>query len=279
MPSRALPLLVLACAAASLGAAYRSEHFVVEAPTRAVAERVARAAERQRKELALRWRGRELPDWTEPCTIEVELHPRAVSGCTSISFDEGQVSGHKIEVRGPLDRILRSILPHEMTHVVFADHLRAAPPRWADEGGAILGEARRERDFHERMAARFLAAPVRLIPLRDMLPATEYPRDPRDVGVLYSEGYSVARFLVEREGHTTFLAFLRQGMAGDWDRAIKAHYRYKDVEHLEAAWVRWVRREGARPHGRAGAGGPAPRSSRLPQPGEPTALPPVPASP
>ena len=39
-----------------------------------------------------------------------------------------------------MERMLHSVLPHEMTHTVFAHHFRYPVPRWADEGGSVLSE-------------------------------------------------------------------------------------------------------------------------------------------
>ena len=43
-------------------------------------------------------------------------------------------------VEGSLERILNSVLPHEVTHTIFAAKFGRPLPRWADEGGAVLSE-------------------------------------------------------------------------------------------------------------------------------------------
>src|SRR5262249_53566296 len=63
---------------------------------------------------------------------------------------------------------------------------------------------------------------------------------------LYAEGHSVTRFLVGKKDCKTFLAFVTAGMKDGWDKAVKAHYGYKDVEALEDDWRRQVGKEEAR---------------------------------
>ena len=46
----------------------------------------------------------------------------------------------KEQITGPKERLLNSVLPHEITHTVFAHYFKQPVPRWADEGGAVLSE-------------------------------------------------------------------------------------------------------------------------------------------
>ena len=95
--------------------------------------------------------------------------------------------GHAIQ--GSLDRLLASVLPHEVTHTVFAYYFRQPVPRWADEGGAVLSEDDIERNRHDQLVRQILNTPGRAIPLRRLFAMTKYPPD---VMVLYAEGYSVS---------------------------------------------------------------------------------------
>src|SRR5262249_8710872 len=54
-------------------ASHRTANFEVTAPTPETARRVARAAERHRKALALLWLGEEMPAWPRPCTVLVRI--------------------------------------------------------------------------------------------------------------------------------------------------------------------------------------------------------------
>ena len=48
------------------------------------------------------------------------------------------------------------MLPHEVTHTVFAYYFRCPLPRWADEGGAVLSEDDIELDKHDKIVRQIL---------------------------------------------------------------------------------------------------------------------------
>ena len=126
---------------ASLGASYRTDNFVVEAPTADMAEQIGRAAEKYRRELAIDWLGKEMPNWAQPCPITAQVADHlGAGGATSFVFEHGEVFGWRMTIQGSLVRILDSVLPHEVTHTVFATHFRQPLPRWADEGACTTVE-------------------------------------------------------------------------------------------------------------------------------------------
>src|SRR5207245_7454617 len=122
-------LLVLASVVASMGAMQRSSNFVVHAPTPQIAAQVAQYAEHYRKEKALLWLGSEMPPWPQPCPLHVTVTMEPPSGATTFTFGHNQVLSMRMEIKGPLDRLLSSVLPHEITHTVFAYHFRCPVPR------------------------------------------------------------------------------------------------------------------------------------------------------
>ncbi|MGH7169471.1 MAG: hypothetical protein ACRELF_00240 [Gemmataceae bacterium] len=240
MRSRHRYAFVLLAALASLGASYRTTNFVVEAPDEKIAKKIGESAEEYRKKFALRWLGEEMPVWGRPCPLKVTVSMNGSGGSTEFAFDNGKILSIAMHIEGALDRLLASVLPHEITHTVLAHHFRSPLPRWADEGASVLSEDSRERAHHEQIAGTILQTPGRAMPLRRLLGLMGYPRD---IMVLYAQGYSLSRFLIESENHKTFLAFVADGMKGDWDKACAKHYSYKNVEKMEGAWVKWVRVE------------------------------------
>jgi hypothetical protein len=142
--------IVLAGAMASMGANYRTQNFVVEANSAQVAELVGKWAEYYRKEKALQWLNQEMPPWSEPCPVRVTVTKSGAGGATSFNFMGGQV-WQTMHIEGPLDRLIASVLPHEVTHTVFAHYFRRPVPRWADEGGSVLSEDDIERGRHDMM--------------------------------------------------------------------------------------------------------------------------------
>jgi hypothetical protein len=230
-------LFLLLGALSSLGASYRTPNFIVQAATPQIAQQVGQYAEHYRREKALQWLGHEMPQWGQPCPLRVTVTMGGSGGATSFAFDRGRVLGQDMHIEGTLDRLLASVLPHEVTHTVFAFHFRQPVPRWADEGGSVLSEDEVERRRHDRLIRQLLNA-RRAMPLRRLFSLREYPPD---VMVLYAQGYSVSEFLVSKSSRPAFLNFLADGMRAGWDQAAKAHYGYQSVEELERAWLQHLR--------------------------------------
>lgn len=233
-------LVGLVAVLAAPGAQFRTTNFTVNAPTPQIAQQVGQLAEQYRKEKAIQWLGQEMPNWPEPCPIQVKVTMSGAGGATSFAFDQGRVLSQQMTIEGALERLLNSVLPHEVTHTVFAYHFRRPVPRWADEGGAVLSEDDAERTRHDQLCRQILNS-GRAIPLRRLLGLKDYPNDPGDVMALYAEGYSVTAFLVQNSSRPAFLNFVAHAMQHGWDNAIQAHYRYRNVEELEQAWLTHLR--------------------------------------
>jgi hypothetical protein len=232
-------VFVLAGIFASMGASFRTTNFVVEAATPQIAQQVGQYAEQYRREKALEWTGREMQPWPKPCPIRVTVQMGGAGGATSFAFGNNQVIDQQMHIEGSLERLLNSVLPHEVTHTVFAHYFRCPLPRWADEGGAVLSEDEVERNRHDMMVRQILNTPGRAIPLRRLFALRDYPGD---VMALYAQGFSVANFLVGNSNRATFLAFVGQGMSQQgWDAAVQTCYKYRSVEELEQAWLTHLR--------------------------------------
>ncbi len=241
MDARVRCLLLLVAIAPTLGASARTRNFVVTAPTPQLAKEIALEAERFRRELAIEWLERELPDWRRPCPILAKVNSQlGAGGRTSFSFDMNRVPrGWDMEIQGSRERVLDSVLPHEITHTIFATHFGRPLPRWADEGACTVVEHHHERRKQEQWLIRFLKT-ERGIPFNHMFAMTEYPRD---ILPLYSQGYSVARYLIAQGGKPTFVKFVGLGMeTGNWTQAVSQFYGFKSLGDLQVTWVEWVKR-------------------------------------
>jgi hypothetical protein len=223
---------------ASMGASYRTTNFTIDAPTPQIAQQVGQLAEQYRREKALQWLGQEMVPWPEPCPVHAKVTMNGAGGATSFAFDRGRVLGQHMTIEGSLDRLLASVLPHEITHTVFAYYFRQPLPRWADEGGAVLSEDDAERNRHDMLCRQILNS-GRAIPLRRLFGLTDYPKG--EVMSLYAEGYSVTSFLVNASSRPAFLGFVAHGMQHGWDSAVQVHYHYRNVEELEQAWLAHLR--------------------------------------
>ncbi len=214
-----------------MGASHRTVNFVVEARDAETARLVAERAEVLRKTIALQWLGHELPSWSQPCPVKVKLTGGEAGGVTSFGFAGGKVSDQEMSVEGRIDRILASALPHEVTHTIFAAYFGGPMPRWADEGASLLSEDLRERRRHDQISLDLLGRRGDMA-LAKLFRVEDYPSD---LMGFYGQGYSVSRFLVEMGGRPRFLAFVRDGLRGQWDAAAKTHYGLTDVRELDRA--------------------------------------------
>jgi len=230
--------LLAALLMVSMGASYRSANFVIETADPQMAARISQAAEQFRHDLAIEWLGQSMPNWAQPCTMTVQVAPHlGAGGATTFVFDNGEVFGWRMTIQGSAERVLDSVLPHEITHMVFASYFRRPLPRWADEGGATSVEHISEKQRHRQMLVQFLRT-GRGIAFGQMFAMTEYPQD---VMPLYAQGYSLAEFLIDHGGRKKFIAFLADGMRdGQWSAAVQRNYNVSDLPALQNIWVAWV---------------------------------------
>jgi len=220
-------------------AGHRTANFVVEAPTELLARRIGDAAEQYRNDLAIEWTGSPLPRWSRPCPITAQVAPHlGAGGATSFVFDNGEVFNWTMTIQGSEQRILDSVLPHEVTHTIFASYFRKPLPRWADEGACTTVEHPVERARQHRLLIEFLTS-GRGIAFPQMFAMREYPAD---VLPLYSQGYSLARYLIERGGRHRYVAFVGEGLVtDDWSGALAKHYSVPGVAQLQHQWLEWVK--------------------------------------
>lgn len=239
MEARILRALVCVAALLSLGASYRTKNFIVDAATPELAREVCESAESFRHDLAIEWLGQPLQDWHEPCPIRVTVGERmGAGGATSFMFDRGRPFGWTMSVQGSRERVLDSVLPHEVTHAIFATHFGRPLPRWADEGACTTVEHHSERTKQEENLIVFLKT-NRGIAFNQMFAMTEYPAD---VLPLYSQGYSLARFFIAQGGKRKFVDYVGDGMKmKNWTAATKKHYGFESLSELQITWVEWVR--------------------------------------
>jgi hypothetical protein len=245
-PIAVLLFALLGLPGTASAANFSTTNFVVSAPDEQLARRFGEMAEFYRREKAMEWLGQEMPAWPRRCPLRVEINGSGAGGATTFNFgtDAGRsvVTERKMEIRGDVKQLLNSVLPHEITHTVLAEHFGRPVPRWADEGGSVLSENDEERYSHD-IRCRDLLNGGRGIRLRVLFRMTEYPRD---MIVLYAQGYSITAYLVERgggglDGRQKLLRFLGEGMNGNtpaaWDGAAQRVYGAESIDTLETKWL------------------------------------------
>lgn len=140
------------------------------------------------------------------------------------------------------DRFLDTVLPHEMTHLIFREFVgfKSDVPLWLDEGVAQWEEVL-ERDRRMKLARR-LHAMGRLMPL-DRLTRTDIRRVPSGIKAVefYAQAVSLVGFMIEKFGARRFRIFcghLRDGKP--MNDALKFAYpsSMRNLNQLESAWSR-----------------------------------------
>ena len=170
-----LPVGSCAAALPPHSASQRTQNFIIQAPTPQLAQAVAEAAERYRRDLAMHWLGKALASLASTMPDSRRCRTTfAAQGVTT--YNPAPVRDFQMEVIGTPQRILDSVLPHEITHTILATYFGRPLPRWADEGICTTVEHAAERKKHEAKLQEFLtisawhrhesAVPAQRIPQR-----------------------------------------------------------------------------------------------------------------
>lgn len=224
----------------------RGGNFVVQVqphdPT--FAGQVADLAEACRQQQSQDWFGATLPDWSQPCPITVTLANHSGGGATSFVFGDGSVDRFNMRIAGTREAILRSVVPHEVLHTVFASHFLQPLPRWLDEGACTTVETLADRRQQSERLIGFLRT-GRGIPFSDMLRMRAYPPD---VYPLYAQGFSAVEFLLLHDGRLRWTAFVRSGLeSGNWIASLDQWYELESAAEFQEAWLTWVQAGSPRP--------------------------------
>lgn len=215
--------------------------------TRDVAEAVAQAAEGQRKAIFERWSGPPAGAWAPRC--EISIHPTAddyaratgkpaqATGHAVVRLSNAAVSERKVELRADDPGAVANALPRELTHVVLADLFpHTPPPRWAEEGMAVLAGSPEEVDRYSRTLPR-CARSGELLPVATLLEMKEFPAADRITGFCCAS-VTLVEYLVKLGGERNFTIFLRDCQRYGAAQALKRCYQIDGPAALEAAWKR-----------------------------------------
>jgi hypothetical protein len=234
--------------AAVAGADEFNGNIVVHGTSPARAAQIRAAAEQVRSAAFGLLLGNESPRrWIARCAIHVHATPDAFAaavgmppagsrGATAINFSGNAVSSRRIDVMGDGPDVIPDALSHELVHVVLADHfVHAPPPRWADEGLALLFDGTAKQLGHEddfRLAQRqgcSFTSP-------DLLALEDYPADTRRQRVFYGQSAALVRWLIARRDAATFIRFVDDIDADGLATALKRHYDLDSIAFLDSAW-------------------------------------------
>lgn len=226
--------------ASSDAATFQTRNFSITADRPEFAEEVGQRAEHLRRQLAIFWLGQPLPNWSKPCKLRVREGALGAGGQTTFQFTRGEVLNWDMFVQGSRERILDSVLPHEINHTIFACHFRRPLPRWADEGAATLFEHRSEQLKQLALLNDVIDSNRERFSLEKLMSMKEYPEGMRPMLILYAQGYALADFLVQQKGRRAYLQFLSDGEKIGWEEAIRKNFDHEGVQSLERNWRGWV---------------------------------------
>jgi hypothetical protein len=211
---------------------------------REFAEKMARIAEQTRSAVIEKWFGGEDEDWARPCDLimyddgrqysEATGAPPQSPAHTRIDADGGRILGRHVNLHGATAELLRSILPHEVTHAVLAGRFGRRIPRWADEGMAVLSEPADRVASHLRFLPQWRDEGL-LMGARQLLELEDYP-DRRAMGCFYAQSVSLVQFLSKEKTPQVFANFLRDGLRDGYATALRRHYGW-DFAELDRHWL------------------------------------------
>jgi hypothetical protein len=215
----------------------------------ALAARVAQIGEGQRRRQLTLWTGA-APDapWTPRCDVYlfpstrvlIQMSGREAKAGSAAArpsqLYRGRMISRRINLAADDEHLLRSTLPHEISHVVLTDLLEGKRvPLWADEGLAVLAELsdRTRERYAEILATHVTRRQTFAVP--SLLQMTRYP-DREYTSLFYAQATSLTRLLLERGGRATLLEFLRAAAAGPAAAALQRSYGMSLLE-LQTVWL------------------------------------------
>jgi hypothetical protein len=155
-------------------------------------------------------------------------------GSSTISLSGGRVTQRRIDLLAVNPEQGLAALPHELVHVLFADAFpTTAPPKWAEEGLALLMDPTDKRARHRRdLAAAFHSRST--LPLARLLVDADYPAATQRAE-FYAQSLSLVEFLTQLDSPKQFLRFVKLSTEQGHDRALSAVYGM-DSRELDRCW-------------------------------------------
>jgi hypothetical protein len=216
-----------------------SKNFSVGAPSRAFAEAVLAAAESMRRELALEWLGKELPEGKQFTRIHVELSTEIDEGLCDLDPAGSLSCGHnRIWLTTTPELALGSTLRHELTHLVLHHQFPAGGgiPAFANEGICSRMDdanrhARRSNLLGKIVQTEKWPSLVEVMTQRTIAPTDE---------LAYTVSASLTEFFLSRGDRKKYLDFVSAGSRIGWPAATQQFYGIATTRDLQREWQTFV---------------------------------------
>ena len=165
------------------------------------------------------------------------------------SWSHGVADYLKKEIRSyqESEGFLESLLPHEITHLIFRDYVgfRGEVPLWLDEGVAQWEEPEKRKSVRWMMKA--ILQQKKEFPMKQFTEMDiRQTQDEAKVTLFYIQAASLVEFLVQKHGADNFSQFCRQLRDGKrLDGALQFTYptTMRDLEAMAKNWKEYVLEE------------------------------------
>jgi hypothetical protein len=182
------------------------------------------------------WCGRSESAWSPKCELVIHATRRSYLaavgaggkfsyGSSQLDFgDHRRLTRRRIDICGDDPRGL-SALPHELTHVIVAECFDGRrPPRWADEGMAILADRADKQRSHRKDMLSGVGSGTGLR-VAELLTAA-----------FYGQSAWLTELLVTRGDPPKFIHFLRLSLDQGYDHALRETYGIENTVQLDRLW-------------------------------------------
>jgi hypothetical protein len=225
-----------------------TENFEISCEkTAAPAKKLAERAESLRNDLKAKWLGEaSLDAWQPRCEIFLFGSKRSyvatvgpggehTVGSSLVTAAKNRITSRRIDLLGDQTEFLAAALPHELTHVILRDRfVSTPPPRWADEGMAMLADTEAKQERHHKDLLDALAS-GKTFRAANLLAMEDYPPAER-VGAFYGESIALTKFLVERTTPQQFVQFVAHASQDGYDSALVGFYGINGAWELDRQW-------------------------------------------
>lgn len=208
---------------------------------------VARKAETLRQAQRQQWTGEKTAkNWQTPCDVylydsQKRLilmtggHSKAGSAVIRPSrLSPGRILRRKVNLAVDDPDLMRSTLPHEITHLILGDLLGGDVPRWANEGAATLAENASKQRYYLRVVRRFMRR-NRVYGEADLMAMKAYPEG-RYQHLFYAQSSAMVRYFLSRAPRIEFVKFLQRASKHGYPWALLRTYGLTDFDELSTGW-------------------------------------------
>ena len=240
----------------------KTEHFTVKTHNQRLTEVIAVQAEKYLAALSKQFLNGAAYPHVVPLTVYRDQpeyiaagNPDWSQGGTSFSYESldgylrNQMSRkidllHTFEGKLNPDLAKPKLLPHELTHLVLAEHFGDRPiPLWLNEGIAQYMEIDRHAEANKQLREFFADRKGSAIPLKTFVTLPGYPENRGAIALFYAQAASFTAWLADLLGPEKFHAFLQDLKRGtEVERALQSALKAgKDWEApTQAQWLRSV---------------------------------------